>query len=190
MALPPLRAGESDAMPSGAVIDFRWGIFLRIIDAGSLSKAAAAIAMPQSMVSRAISHLERQCGERLFVRTGRGVGWSTTPRCTPAPRCATARAPCPVSRRRPADALPAAPASPRSWRSPGSRPRIAFANTVSGMPPRQDASRYRSETPSQARWRPGAVGAAPRRTTGSSPGRSCPPGPPCRSTSHGCRPIR
>lgn len=55
------------------MIDFRWRIFLRIVDAGSLSKAAAALAVPQSMVSRAISHLERQCGERLFVRTGRGV---------------------------------------------------------------------------------------------------------------------
>ena len=66
-------AGETDAVPSEAVIDFRWRIFLRVADAGSLSKAAAALAVPQSMVSRAISHLERQCGERLFVRTGRGV---------------------------------------------------------------------------------------------------------------------
>lgn len=55
------------------MIDFRWRIFLRVSDAGSLSKAAAALAMLQSMVSRAVSHLERQCGERLFVRTGRGV---------------------------------------------------------------------------------------------------------------------
>jgi len=29
--------------------------------------------MPQSMVSRAITQLERDCGERLFQRTGRGV---------------------------------------------------------------------------------------------------------------------
>jgi len=71
--MPELRADEVDAAPAGAVIDFRWRIFLRVVDAGSLSKAAAALAMPQSMVSRAISHLERQCGERLFVRTGRGV---------------------------------------------------------------------------------------------------------------------
>ena len=66
-------AGETDAVPPEAVIDFRWRIFLRVADAGSLSKAAAALAVPQSLVSRAISHLERQCGERLFVRTGRGV---------------------------------------------------------------------------------------------------------------------
>jgi DNA-binding transcriptional LysR family regulator len=33
-----------------------------------LSKAAATLAMPQSMVSRAVSHLERQCGERLIFR--------------------------------------------------------------------------------------------------------------------------
>lgn len=68
-----LRADEGDTAPPGAVIDLRWRIFLRVVDAGSLSKAAAALAMPQSMVSRAISHLERQCGDRLFVRTGRGV---------------------------------------------------------------------------------------------------------------------
>ena len=42
-------------------------------EAGSLSKAATALVMPQSMVSRAIAHLERHCGERLFERTGRGV---------------------------------------------------------------------------------------------------------------------
>jgi len=29
--------------------------------------------MPQSMASRAITQLERDCGERLFQRTGRGV---------------------------------------------------------------------------------------------------------------------
>lgn len=71
--MPALRADEGDAALPGAVIDFRWRIFLRVVDAGSLSKAATALAMPQSMVSRAISHLERLCGDRLFVRTGRGV---------------------------------------------------------------------------------------------------------------------
>lgn len=66
---------EDEAAPvlASPVIDARWQVFLRVAAAGSLSKAATALAMPQSMVSRAIAHLERLCGERLFVRTGRGV---------------------------------------------------------------------------------------------------------------------
>lgn len=56
-----------------SILDARWQTFLRVAEAGSLSKAATALVMPQSMVSRAITHLERQCGERLFERTGRGV---------------------------------------------------------------------------------------------------------------------
>lgn len=56
-----------------ALLDPRWRVFLRVAEDGSLSRAALALGMPASMVSRAISHLERQCGERLFVRTGRGV---------------------------------------------------------------------------------------------------------------------
>jgi DNA-binding transcriptional LysR family regulator len=61
---------ESQSPP---ILDARWQIFLRVAEAGSLSRAATALVMPQSMVSRAITHLERQCGERLFERTGRGV---------------------------------------------------------------------------------------------------------------------
>lgn len=56
-----------------AVLDPRWRVFLCVADTGSLGKAALVLAMPHSMVSRAISQLERQCGERLFLRTGRGV---------------------------------------------------------------------------------------------------------------------
>lgn len=55
------------------LIDGRWHVFLRVADAGSLSKAATALAVPPSVVSRAVAELERRCGERLFVRTGRGV---------------------------------------------------------------------------------------------------------------------
>lgn len=54
-------------------MDTRWFVFVRVAALGSLSKAAAALAMPQSMVSRHIAQLEQQCGERLFRRTGRGV---------------------------------------------------------------------------------------------------------------------
>jgi LysR family nitrogen assimilation transcriptional regulator len=55
------------------IIDPRWALFARVVAAGSLSKAAVLLDMPQSMVSRNIALLESQCGERLFHRTGRGV---------------------------------------------------------------------------------------------------------------------
>ena len=44
-------------------------IFARVAELGSFSKAALVLAMPQSMVSRAVTQLERDSGERLFVRT-------------------------------------------------------------------------------------------------------------------------
>lgn len=55
------------------LIDGRWQLFLRVAEAGSLGKAATALALPPSALSRAVADLERRCGERLFVRTGRGV---------------------------------------------------------------------------------------------------------------------
>lgn len=55
------------------IVDPRWLVFLQVSASGSLSRAAAALDMPQSMVSRHIAQLEQQCGERLFRRTGRGV---------------------------------------------------------------------------------------------------------------------
>jgi DNA-binding transcriptional LysR family regulator len=67
------RGADGGTWATSPVIDARWQVFLRVAAAGSLSKAATALDMPQSMVSRAVAHLERQCGERLFVRTGRGV---------------------------------------------------------------------------------------------------------------------
>lgn len=67
------------------IIDSRWLLFVRVAASGSLSKAAAMLDMPQSMVSRNIAQLEQQCGQRLFRRTGRGVvltefGEQTLPR--------------------------------------------------------------------------------------------------------------
>ncbi|SDI36167.1 DNA-binding transcriptional regulator, LysR family [Paraburkholderia phenazinium] len=56
-----------------SILDPRWLVFVRVADLGSLSKAAIALDMPQSLVSRNIALLEQQCGERLFRRTGRGV---------------------------------------------------------------------------------------------------------------------
>ncbi|MFZ2986439.1 LysR family transcriptional regulator [Ideonella sp.] len=67
------QPSEGLELKASPILDARWRIFLRVAEAGSLSKAAAALDMPQSMVSRAITQLERQCGERLFQRTGRGV---------------------------------------------------------------------------------------------------------------------
>jgi DNA-binding transcriptional LysR family regulator/transcriptional regulator with XRE-family HTH domain len=55
------------------IVDARWTVFLSVALSGSLSRAASALDMPQSMVSRSIAQLEMQCGERLFRRTGRGV---------------------------------------------------------------------------------------------------------------------
>src|SRR5207249_10318851 len=48
-------------------------LFLEVADLGSFSKAAIARRTVQSHVSRQISELERECGARLFRRTGRGV---------------------------------------------------------------------------------------------------------------------
>ncbi|TKC87860.1 LysR family transcriptional regulator [Trinickia terrae] len=65
---------KSDAaVIAPAIVEPRWLVFLQVSASGSLSKAAAALDMPQSMVSRNIAQLEQQCGERLFRRTGRGV---------------------------------------------------------------------------------------------------------------------
>lgn len=47
--------------------------FCLVVDLGSLSRAATAAGMAQSLVSRHIAQLEAQWGDRLFVRTGRGM---------------------------------------------------------------------------------------------------------------------
>lgn len=70
MPRPPITEPSRLASP---VLDARWQVFLRVAEAGSLGKAATALAWPPSAVSRAVAELERRCGERLFVRTGRGV---------------------------------------------------------------------------------------------------------------------
>jgi len=48
-------------------------ILLQVAEAKSLSKAAALHGTLQSVLSRQVSALERECGGRLFHRTGRGV---------------------------------------------------------------------------------------------------------------------
>jgi DNA-binding transcriptional LysR family regulator len=50
-----------------------WKLFIDAAELGSLSKAAVAYGTSQPHISRQISELERECGGRLFQRTGRGV---------------------------------------------------------------------------------------------------------------------
>lgn len=56
-----------------SILDGKWLIFMKVAELSSLTRAAAALDVPQSMISRHIGQLERQCGGRLFRRTGRGV---------------------------------------------------------------------------------------------------------------------
>jgi LysR family transcriptional regulator, nitrogen assimilation regulatory protein len=50
-----------------------WKLFVDAAEFGSLSKVAVAYGTTQPHISRQISELERECGGRLFQRTGRGV---------------------------------------------------------------------------------------------------------------------
>ena len=50
-----------------------WKLFIDAAELGSLSKVAVSHGTSQPQVSRLISELERECGGRLFQRTGRGV---------------------------------------------------------------------------------------------------------------------
>jgi DNA-binding transcriptional LysR family regulator len=56
-----------------SIIDSRWSLFVNVAELGSLTHAAAVLDLPQSVISRNIGALERECGSRLFRRTGRGV---------------------------------------------------------------------------------------------------------------------
>jgi len=54
----------------------RWRAFLAIAELGSLTRAALFLDSNQSLLSRQLNALERDCGARLFTRTGRGVALS------------------------------------------------------------------------------------------------------------------
>lgn len=56
-----------------SIVDTKWALFVKVTELGSLTHAAAALDVPQSVISRQIGVLERECGARLFRRTGRGV---------------------------------------------------------------------------------------------------------------------
>lgn len=51
----------------------RLEFFVKVAEAGSFSKAGAALRMSQSALSRQVKELEMSVGQRLFVRTGRGA---------------------------------------------------------------------------------------------------------------------
>lgn len=51
----------------------KWRAFLAIGELGSLTRAALFLDSNQSLLSRQLNALERDCGARLFNRTGRGV---------------------------------------------------------------------------------------------------------------------
>lgn len=51
----------------------KWRAFLAIAELGSLTRAALFLDSNQSLLSRHLNALERECSARLFNRTGRGV---------------------------------------------------------------------------------------------------------------------
>jgi LysR family nitrogen assimilation transcriptional regulator len=51
----------------------KWRAFVAIGELGSLTRAAVFLDSNQSLLSRQLNALERECGARLFNRTGRGV---------------------------------------------------------------------------------------------------------------------
>ena len=75
--------------PESAATDFqislssdlnRWRFFVVIAQLGSLTRAATFLDSNQSLLSRQLNALERECGVRLFNRTGRGVALTETGR--------------------------------------------------------------------------------------------------------------
>jgi DNA-binding transcriptional LysR family regulator len=54
----------------------KWRAFLAIAELGSLTRASLFLDTNQSLLSRHLNALERDCGARLFDRTGRGVALS------------------------------------------------------------------------------------------------------------------
>lgn len=55
------------------ILDPKWQLFVKVADAGSVTAAALALDIHQSVVSRHIARLEEESGTRLFRRTGRGL---------------------------------------------------------------------------------------------------------------------
>src|SRR3954470_20383634 len=62
---------SGDAMRTNAVEPNDLLLFARVAELGSFSRAAERLGMPKSTVSRRVSALENQLGERLLVRSTR-----------------------------------------------------------------------------------------------------------------------
>lgn len=54
----------------------KWHAFVAVTELGNLTRAASLLDLDQSVLSRRINSLERDCNARLFVRNGRGVALS------------------------------------------------------------------------------------------------------------------
>ena len=54
----------------------KWRSFVAIGELGSLTRAALFLDSSQSFLSRQINALERECGARLFTRTGPAVSYT------------------------------------------------------------------------------------------------------------------
>lgn len=68
-----MTGSSVDTASIQTLVDARWRVFLKVADLRSISGAAVAVDLPQSVVSRQIAQLEAEAGTRLFRRTGRGV---------------------------------------------------------------------------------------------------------------------
>ena len=76
MSVQPSKA--SDFKIDIAADLHKWRAFVAIGELGSLTRAALFLDSNQSLLSRQLNALERECGARLFNRTGRGVELSET----------------------------------------------------------------------------------------------------------------
>lgn len=69
-----MAAGKASEFKIDIAADLhKWRAFVAIGELGSLTRAALFLDSNQSLLSRQINALERECGTRLFNRTGRGV---------------------------------------------------------------------------------------------------------------------
>lgn len=53
--------------------DFRLKVFMKVVEAGSLTEAARSLGISQPAVSQNIAELERETGSKLFTRHRSGV---------------------------------------------------------------------------------------------------------------------
>ena len=72
-----MQSGKATQIQLAITSDLqKWRAFLAIAELGSLTRAALFLDSNQSLLSRHLNALERECKARLFNRTGRGVALS------------------------------------------------------------------------------------------------------------------